>query len=680
MTEQTDPFAPFQVASDEFQSIVFKGIATEHYLPAIREGILRTRARVEAIKANPEPPDFQNTIAALERASEDLDLAAGVYFMLFGAHGTPEHQALSDEISPLLAALESDLSLDPALFARIRTVHEREDALGLDPESARLLEKTWLGFTRNGALLPVDKQGQLRAIDQELSTLSPQFSKHVLKATNGWDLQLTDAADLAGLPDSVREAAAAEAGKRGREGWTVTLHAPSLVPFLTYAARRDLREQVWRANNSRAYGGELDNQELLKRTVALRHERAVLLGFPAHSDYVLAERMARTPGTVMGFLDRLLQVSRPAAERDVEQVRALALELDGVAEIMPWDFAYYSEKLKKRLFDFDEEELRAYFPLEKVLEGMFQTATRLYRLDFEERTDVDTWQEDVRVFRVGRQGELVGLFYVDLFPRETKQGGAWQSTLRDQGTWRGTVVRPHAAIVCNFTPPAAERPALLRLDEVRTLFHEFGHALHSLLSECRYQSMGGTSVYWDFVELPSQIMENWITEDEALALFAGHWQTGAPVPAELIEKVRKVRRFQAGFGSLRQLNFGYLDMAWHGADPGQVGDVAAFEAEQLARTRVLPLVEGVASSTAFSHIFAGGYSSGYYSYKWAEVLEADAFEKFKEEGIFNPATAENFRANVLSRGNSAHPMDLYVAFRGRQPDPDALLRRDGLLG
>ena len=679
MAEQIDPFAPFQVAGDEFQSIIFKGIATEHYLPAVEEGIRRTRAKVEAIKAEPAAPDFANTIAALERASEDLDLAAGIYFMLFNAHGTPEHHALSDEISPRLAQLESDLSLDPALFARIQAVHERKDAQGLDPESARLLEKTWLGFTRNGALLPPEKQERLRAIDQELSTLSPQFSKNVLKATTSWVLQLDDEAQVAGLPDSAREAAALEAQRRGATGWTVTLHAPSMVPFLTYAQRRDLREQVWRAYNGRCYGGELDNQELIRRIVALRHERAALLGFAGHADYVLAERMAREPRTVMAFLERLLKVSRPAAERELEQVRALALELDGVGELMPWDFAYYSDKLKKRLFDFDEEELRAYFPLEKVLEGMFQVAGRLYRLSFEERKDVDTWQEDVRVFRVSRDGALVGLFYVDLFPRETKQGGAWQSTLRDQGTWRGRLTRPHASIVCNFTPPGADRPALLRLDELRTLFHEFGHALHSLLSECRYQSMGGTSVYWDFVELPSQIMENWITEEEALRLFAGHWQSGAPVPAELIEKVRRVRRFQAGYASLRQVAFGLLDMAWHLSDPGAVADVAAFELERLAPARVWPVIDGAASSTAFSHIFAGGYSSGYYSYKWAEVLEADAFEKFLEEGIFNPATAESFRANVLSRGNSAHPMDLYVAFRGRQPDPDALLRRDGLL-
>ncbi len=679
MSQSTDPFAPFQVADDEFKSLVFGGIAVEHYLPAVQEGLQRTRARVEAIKSNSAAPDFQNTIVALERANEDLELVAGVYFLLFGAHGTPELHALSDQISPLLAELESDLSLDPVLFVRIEAVHSQRAGLGLDPESLRLLEKTWLGFTRNGALLPEEKKARLRAIDQELSTISPQFSKNVLKATNAWELHLTDESDLAGLPESALAAMAHEASKRGKEGWVATLHAPSMIPFMTYSARRPLREQMWRAYNSRALGGELDNRPLIRSIVALRQERAKLLGYPTHSHYVLEERMARNPAEVLGFLDRMLAASHQAAERDVAQVREFALKQDDLQELRPWDFAYYSEQLKKHLFDFDEEVLRAYFPLERVLEGMFQVAARLYQLDFEERKEISTWHEDVRVFKVSRAGALVGLFYVDLFPRDTKQGGAWMTGLREQGLWRGAPTRPHAGIVCNFTPSSSERPSLLRLDEVRTLFHEFGHALHGLLSECTYQSMAGTSVYWDFVELPSQIMENWTTEHAALALFAGHYLTGEPVPAELTEKVRALRTFQAGYTCLRQLNLGLLDMAWHGKEQNLHEDLEAFELRELERTRVLAPVPGTATSTAFSHIFAGGYSSGYYSYKWAEVLDADAFEAFLEEGLFNPATAERFRANILSRGNSAHPMDLYVAFRGRQPDPEALLRRDGLI-
>jgi peptidyl-dipeptidase Dcp len=680
MSQAQGPLAPFQTADNEYRNILFDRIRVEHYLPAIEEGIARARARVAQIKADPSPADFGNTIVALERSSEDLDLVAGVYFSLFGAHGTPEHQALADQISPLLAELDSDVSLDAELFARVEQVWQRREELGLDPESFRLLEKTWKGFVRNGARLPAEKQVRLRGIDQELSRLSPQFSQNLLKATNGYQLHLVHEDQLAGLPESVREAAAREARKRSLDGWVFTLHAPSMVPFLTYSDCRDLREQVWRAFNSRAYRDEHDNQAVLRDIVRLRHERAELLGYGGHADYVLEERMAERPQAVEEFLERLWRVSRPAAEHEVKRLQEFAAEeCDGPERLMPWDFAYYSEKLKKKLYDFDEEALRDYFRLEAVIDGLFAVAGRLFGLEFQERGDLAVYHEEVRVFDVRRAGGHVGLLYIDLFPRETKQGGAWQSTFRDQGLWRGEVHRPHAAIVCNFTPSAPDAPSLLRLEEVTTLFHEFGHALHSLLSECRYQSTGGTSVYWDFVELPSQIMENWVVEKQALDLFARHYETGEPIPADLVEKVKQVRVFQAGWASLRQLAFGFLDMAWHRRDPGAVEDLAAFEDEVLARTQILPKPEGVCSSTAFAHIFAGGYASGYYSYKWAEVLEADAFERFKEEGIFNPETAESFRAHVLSRGNSAHPMELYVAFRGRRPDPDALLRRDGLL-
>jgi len=675
-----DPLAPFRTADNAYQNILFENIRVEHYLPAVREGAARVRANVAAIKAGPAEPGFEDTIVALERANEDLELVAGVYFSLFGAHGTPEHQALADEISPILAELSSDVSLDAGLFARVERVWEKREALGLDPESFRLLEKTWKGFVRNGARLDAERQARLRAIDQELSKLSPQFSQNLLKATNAFQLHLVHEDQLEGLPASVRGAAAHEAKKRGLDGWVVTLHAPSMVPFVTYSERRDLREQLWRAFNTRSYGDDVDNQQILKSIVRLRHERARLLGYEHHGAYVLEERMAETPAAVEGFLERLWSVSRPAAEHELKRLEEFAREECGGPErLLPWDTAFYSEKLKKKLFDFDEEQLRAYFRMEDVIDGLWQVAGKLYGLEFRELSGFSVYHEEVRVYDVSRAGEHVGLLYVDLFPRDTKQGGAWQSTFRDQGLWRGAVRRPHAAIVCNFTPSTPEAPSLLRLDEVTTLFHEFGHALHSLMSECRYQSTGGTSVYWDFVELPSQIMENWVAEKPALDLFAKHHETGEPIPADLVEKVRKVRTFQAGLMSLRQLSFGFLDMAWHGRDPGEVEDVAAFEDRALERTRVLPKIDGTCSSTAFAHIFAGGYSAGYYSYKWAEVLEADAFERFKEEGIFNRETAESFRANVLSRGGSAHPMELFVAFRGRKPDPDALLRREGLL-
>ena len=680
MSDTHDPLAPFRTADNAYQNILFENIRVEHYLPAVREGVARVRANIQAVKDNPAEPDFENTIVALERSSEDLDQAAGVYFMLFGAHGTPEHQALADEISPILAELDSDVSLDPALFQRVEAVWAKRDQLGLDGEQKRLLEKTWKGFVRNGARLPEDKQARLREIDQELSRLSPQFSQNLLKATNGWHLHLVHEDQLDGLPASVRAAAAHEAKKRSLDGWVVTLHAPSMVPFVTYSERRDLREQVWRAFNTRAYKDDHDNQAILKSVVRLRHERARLLGYAGHAAYVLEERMAETPAGVESFLERIWSVSRPAAEHEVKRLQEFAVEEAGGPErLMPWDFGFYSEKLKKKLYDFDEEVLRAYFRMEDVVDGLWKVAGKLYGLSFEEKPELSVYHEEVKVYDVSRAGEHVGLLYVDLFPRDTKQGGAWQSTLRDQGLSRGEVRRPHASIVCNFTPSTPDSPSLLRLDEVTTLFHEFGHALHSLLSECRYQSTGGTSVFWDFVELPSQIMENWVTEKEALDLFARHHETGEPIPADLVEKVKKVRVFHAGYGSLRQLAYGFLDMAWHGTDPGEVGDVAEFETRVMEKTQVLPKPDGVCASTAFAHIFAGGYAAGYYSYKWAEVLEADAFDRFKEEGIFNRETAESFRANVLSRGGSAHPMELFVGFRGRKPDPDALLRREGLL-
>lgn len=679
MSDTKDVFAPFQLAKNEFENVLFEGVRTEHYLPAIKGGVELTRANIQAIKECSDEPTFENTVLAMERASEKLNQVAGLYFTLLSAHGTEEHHALAGDISAQLAELESDISLDTELFARVKQVWDGHKDLKLDPESFRLLEHGYKDFARNGALLSADKQAELREVDRKLAALSPKYQQNLLKDTNAFELLITDEADLAGLPESAREQAAHEAKKRDKQGWVITLHAPSMIPFLTYAEKRELREKVWKAYNSRAFGGENDNQDLIREIVKLRHQRARILGYKSHADYVLELRMAERPATVMSFLDRILEAARPVAEQDIQQIRDLARELDGIEDLMPWDFGFYSEKMKKRLFDFDEEELRAYFPLEATVAGMFDIAGRLYKLDFAERKDISVYHEEVRVFEVSREGKHVGLFYMDLFPRDTKQGGAWQTTFRSQGLERGKVVRPHVAIVCSFTPSMPGRPSLLRKDEVRTLFHEFGHALHSLLSDCRYQTTAGTSVYWDFVELPSQIMENWTTEKEALDLFARHVDTGAPIPAELVEKVRKVQLFQAGYDNLRQLNYGYLDMAWHLEDPGEVPDLPAFEREKLQRTQLFPRIEGTANSTGFAHIFAGGYASGYYSYKWAEVLEADAFAKFKEDGIFNAETAESFRANVLSRGNSAHPMDLFVAFRGRQPDPDALLRRDGLI-
>jgi peptidyl-dipeptidase Dcp len=678
MSQNNDALRPFETAKNAFESIQFSQIKTEHYVPAVDAALELARKNLVQLRESKEKPTFENTILFMESASDALGLVAGTYFTLLSANGSPADHDLAPEISAKLAAFESDIALDAGIFARIKSLYIDRANLNLDAESLRLLEKSYLEFSRNGALLGDADKEKLRALDQEMSALSPQYSQNLLKATNAYELHLTTEDEIAGLPETALAGAAHEASKRDKKGWVFTLQAPSFVPFLTYCERRDLRENLWRAFTSRAYKGEFDNQDLLKRMVALRHERAALLGYAGHAAYVLEERMAETSETVMTFLDDMHTPSLPAAKKDVERVAALA-KTDGIEKLMPWDFALYSERLKKKELGLDDEELRKYFALEPTIKGLFDIANRLYDLSFKECQDVEVYHEDVRVYEVMRQGKSIALFFMDLFPRDTKQGGAWQTTFRDQGLWRGQITRPHVSIVCNFSPPTPGKASLLRHDEVTTLFHEFGHALHSMLSDCKYQSTGGTSVYWDFVELPSQIMENWAQEKDALDLFAVHFETGAKIPAELVEQLSQARQFLAGYGSLRQLNFAYLDMAWHLADPGEIGDVAVFEREVLKKTQILPVVEGAASSPSFAHIFAGGYSSGYYSYKWAEVLEADAFGSFKENGLFDAKTAESFRANVLSRGNSAHPMDLFVNFRGRKPDPEALLKRDGLI-
>jgi peptidyl-dipeptidase Dcp len=671
-----------QTFGTKYGAIPFPEIKTEDYLPALEVALKTSRANIEKIRDNGTPPDFENTIVALETATEASDLVAEIYFNLLSAEADEAMHALAKEISPRLADFSNDILLDEKLFERVKAVYEKRSSLGLTPEQMKLLEKNYKGFVRNGGLLDATKKTKLRELDQELSKLSPQFSENVLKATYGFELEIDNESDLKGLPESAIEAAALTAKQKGKDGhWIFTLEAPSYVPFLTYAAKRELREKLWRAYNSRAYAGPHDNREILKRIATLRHERAVLLGFDAHADYVLQERMAEEAGRVKSFMERLQKVAKPAADREIDEVRALMKELDGRDDLMSWDFSYYAEKLKERKFKFNEEELRPYFKLENVIQGIFEHARRLYGLSFKALEGIPVYHPDVKVFEVkdDTSGALVGLFYADFFPRPTKKQGAWMTPLREQGLFGGEVRRPHVAIVCNFTKPTPTKPSLLSFNEVRTLFHEFGHALHGLLSECTYRSVAGTNVYWDFVELPSQIMENWTLEKEALDIFAHHFETGTKIPAELTQKIKKSASFMAGYATVRQLMFGTIDMAWHAVDPSQVKDVEAFENKALADLQVLPHVAGTAISTSFGHIFAGGYSAGYYSYKWAEVLDADAFEMFKERGLFNREVAQSFRKNILSKGGTAHPMELYKSFRGREPDPDALLRRDGLI-
>lgn len=660
-------------------AIPFDQIKVEHYLPALDAAIAMSKERLEKLKK--APATFENTMVGLESSSEPVDRIASIYGNLEVAHADEALQALAKDIYPKLSEFSSDVSLDPEIFAKVRELYNQRPSLKLNQEQDRLLEKSYLSFVRNGAQLDEKGKERLRAIDQELSVLAPQFSENVLKATNAFELWVTDKAQLAGLPEGAVEAAAADAKAKNREGaWLFTLQAPSYIPLLTYASDRGLREKMWRAYNSRSFKDSFDNQENIKKTIALRDERAKLLGFKSHADYILAERMAKNPGTVQNFLGGLLDASKKAAQRDLDEVIAFAKDTDGLADFKPWDFGYYSEKLKEKKYAFNEEDLRPYFKLENVVDGVFQHAQKLYGLKFKELTDVPKYHPEVNAYEVtDSAGAYVGLFYTDFFPRETKKGGAWMTNFRDQGLWDNKVLRPHVSIVCNFTKPTPTKPSLLTYDEVRTLFHEFGHALHGMLSNCTYRSLSGANVYWDFVELPSQIMENWVTEKEGLDLFARHYETGAPIPADLMSKLKRAQQFQAGWACLRQLQFALLDMKWHSTDPKSITDVDQFETDATAVTRLLPKIPGTNSSVAFSHIFPGGYSAGYYSYKWAEVLDADAFEFFKEKGLFDPEVARSFKENILSRGGTEHPMELYKRFRGREPDPNALLRRDGLI-
>ncbi len=664
------------------EAVPFDQIKLEHFIPALDYGIEQARANIQKIKDSASPASFENTIMALETASEGYESVQSVYFNLFSAEADEALQALAKDISPKSAAFASEVSLDDKLFEKIKSVFEKRDSLGLNPEQVRLVEKYFKDFSRNGALLSEADKDKLRKIDQELSVLGPQFSENVLKATNAFELWIDNKSDLLGLPEGTIEAAAQEAERKGQKGkWLFNLQGPSFLPFMQYAQNRELRKKLWTAYNSRAYKDSFDNQDVVKKIVKLRHDRADLLGFKSHADFILSERMAQTPSQVMKFLNELLVPSKKAADRDLSELRAFKKSLDGNDEVMPWDFAYYSEKLKEKKYKYNDEELRPYFKLETVVEGVFEHARRLYGITFKEVLDVPKYHPDVRVFEVReeRTQNYVGLFYTDFFPRETKKGGAWMTAYREQGYHNGQVRRPHVSIVCNFTKPTASKPSLLTYDEVQTLFHEFGHALHGLLSQCTYRSLAGTNVYWDFVELPSQIMENWVKEKEGLDIFARHYQTKQPIPQELVDKIKKASQFQAGYYSMRQLQFAFLDMAWHSQDPKNISDVDAFENKATEHTRALPKIPGTNTSVSFSHIFAGGYSAGYYSYKWAEVLDADAFEYFKEAGLFNREIAEKFKNFILARGGTEHPMDLYKKFRGREPDPKALLRREGLL-
>lgn len=669
-----------QPSTLKHHAVPFNLIRSEHFLPALDQAIEKGRSELERIKSS--PATFDNTIAALDRCTEELEYVYLIFGNLIIAHSNDELQKLAQEVGPRVASFTNDILLDPELFQRIKTVYEQRDKHDLNPEQKYLVEKVYRDFRRSGAELDNDKKERLRAIDGRLAQLAPKFRENVLAATNDFTLEIDNPHDLAGLPESARTAAKEAAKEKGLpEKWIFTLHQPSFMPLLRFSDKRELREKVFRAYSSRAYGGPYDNQPIVKEMVRLLTEKARLLGAETYSQWILETRMAESPAQVNEFLTRILHVAKPAAQRDLKEVQELADQLGGPNPLQPWDFYYYSEKLKEKKYAFDEESLRPYFKLENALNGVFELARRLFGLKFTESKDIPVYHEDVQVFEVTREdsGEFVGLFYTDFFPRASKSGGAWMTNYLEQGQFRGEKRRPHVSIVCNFTKPTPGKPSLLTFDEVLTLFHEFGHSLHSLLSKVEYRSLAGTNVFLDFVELPSQIMENWAEEEEFLNFYATHYQTGEPLPKDLLRRLQAAQNFQAGYVAMRQLNFAYLDMAWFNNPPDDAVSMAEFEANATSATAILPAVVGTSISSSFGHIFGGGYACGYYSYKWAEALDADAFEYFKEKGIFDRETAKRFEECILSKGGSDHPMRLYERFRGRKPDPEALLRRDGLL-
>ncbi len=666
---------------DSYNTAPFSKIKNEHFLPAISKLIAETKAEIDEITSNSELPSFKNTVEALENSGEKLDRATSIFFNLNSAETNDEIQKLAQEISPMLTEFSNDMLLNEKLFERIKKIYEQKNSLNLSEEQHMLLDKKYKAFSRNGANLSEAEKTELRKIDAELAKLKLTFGENVLAETNKFELHITDKNDLSGLPEGVMEAAAQTADEKGKDGWVFTLDYPSYVPFMTYADNRELRKKMAIAFGAKGFHNDaLDNQQNVLQIATLRHKRAQLLGYKSHAHFVLEERMAETPEKVKTFLNELLEKAKPAAQKEFDELTQFAKELDGIQRLEKWDGAYYSEKLKQKLFNLDDEKLKPYFELKNVINGVFTVAEKLYGLHFEEVQNIDKYHPDVKTYEVkDDEGELVAIFYADFHPRAGKRNGAWMTSYKPQKIKDGKNERPHISIVCNFTKPTTSKPSLLTFNEVTTLFHEFGHALHGMLANTHYPSLSGTSVYWDFVELPSQILENWCYEKETLELFATHYKTGELIPMEYVEKIKESATFLEGMATLRQLSFGMLDMAWHGSDPSGIKDVKAFEVAAFDDTQLYPDVKENCMSTSFSHIFQGGYSAGYYSYKWAEVLDADAFALFKQEGIFNKKVADRFKGFVLSQGGTMDPMELYIKFRGQKPDPEALLKRAGLL-
>ena len=670
LTESSAPFGAPQ----------FDKIENEHYLPAFETAIAEAKAEIDAIIANEEEPTFENTIEAMEYAGETFGNVASIFYNLMEANTNDQMQEIAEQLSPMLTEYEIYVSLNPVLFEKVKTVYEKRNELGLAQDQMKLLEDNYKGFVRGGANLSDEDKELYSKWSEELSLTTLQFSKNVLAATNAYVLNITDEADLAGLPEFVRTMAAETAAEKGLEGWAFTLQAPSYSPFLKYSENRELRRQIWTAYNTRAIGGEFDNTEIVKKIVDLRIKIANILGYETYADYALEERMAKNKQTVTEFIMNLLEPSLPFAKKDVADVFAYAKKngFEG-KRLESWDFSYWSEKYQQAEYSLSAEELKPYFQLESCIDAVFGLATRLYGISFTELDNVPVYHEDVKVYEVkDADGSHLALFYADFFPRASKRGGAWMTEFRGQSIKDGVEKRPFISIVCNFTKPTADAPSLITHDELTTFLHEFGHALHGIFAQGRYGSLTGTNVSRDFVELPSQIMENWAFEPEYLNSFAKHYQTGEPIPADLIEKIVAAKNYLAGYAQVRQLHYGLLDMSWHTLTAVPEEGTVEFETKALAPYAVMPAVEGTAFSGSFSHIFSGGYSAGYYSYKWAEVLEADAFSLFKEKGIFNTEVAASFRENILSKGGAQDEAVIYRNFRGHDPQPEALMQKLGL--
>jgi len=663
-----------------YETVPFEKLEEQHFMPAFKQTLEAGRADIDSIANNEQPPDFTNTIEALDKAARSLNIISNVFFSLNHAETSPQMQKIAREASSMLSDFDNEVIFNSKLFNRVKQLFDQRKKLKLTPEQHTLLKKTYLRFYRNGITLEEEKQERLKAISRELSNLSLQFDDNVLAETNGFILHVIDQKDLAGLPASAIESAAQEAKKRDKKGWVFTLQAPSYLAFMKYADNRRLRERLFRAMGSRGFkNNQYNNVDILKKIINLRLEQANLLNYPTHAHFILEDRMAQSPEKVNDFIDQLKVAAKPPAVKEVNDLQQNIYDTGEKFELQPWDLMYYAEKLKKKKFDFDEEELRPYFELSNVRKGVFALAARLWGLSFKPTDKIQVYNPEVEVYEVfDNDGSFLGVLYLDFFPRDSKNSGAWMTCFREQEFLNGANVRPHVSVVCNFSRPTNNKPALLTYEEFTTFLHEFGHALHGIMSNVNYCALSGTGVYRDFVELPSQLLENWAIEKDFLDMFASHYETGETIPKDMIDKITAIRKFNAAYRAMRQATFSVIDMAWHSVEHPVEAHPRVFEAKAKEPLRLLPEVEGTMISTAFSHIFAGGYAAGYYGYKWAEVLDADAYKVFKKNGIFDRNTAKLFREHILSKGGSEHPMTLYKRFRGKEPSVDAMLERDGL--